>query len=120
MGTGKSSLPFEYLGFTYSIMKPIRIWKNLDLDEVKKHLMVIEDAYGFCFSCKKLGLNYVNDKTCPQCNTIFKYVSSNLRGTSNSLKIVKRITDNGLSLSLIEKADFEQSDAKSTIDDLFG
>ncbi|MDD5005805.1 MAG: hypothetical protein PHS93_04800 [Candidatus Omnitrophica bacterium] len=54
----------------------IRTIKEFDLDEICQHLLVVGDLTGDCFKCRELGLNYANVKSCPKCNTEFRYITS--------------------------------------------
>ncbi len=64
----------------------VRVWTAFDPVEVKKHLLLIDDLYGSCANCKQLGLNYLKDKECPGCKTVFKYVTTNLKGMDDVKK----------------------------------
>jgi len=51
----------------------LRVWKDLDLEDIKNHLIVIGELSAECFSCHSVGIN-IKAKSCPNCNTLFKYV----------------------------------------------
>ena len=97
----------------------VRVWTSLDPSEIKKHLLLIDDLYGSCANCKQLGLNYLKDRECPGCKTSFKYVTTNLKGMEDVKKILNRIHELNLSLTLIEKEDYLQATAKDAVKDLF-
>ncbi len=97
----------------------VRVWTSFDPIEVKKHLLLIDDLYGSCANCKQLGLNYLKDRECPGCKTVFKYVTTNLKGIDDAKKILNRIQDMNLQLTLIEKEDYVQATAKDAAKDLF-
>ena len=97
----------------------VRVWTSLDPSEIKKHLLLIDDLYGSCANCKQLGLNYLKDKECPGCKTSFKYVTTNLKGMEDVKKILNRIHELNLNLTLIEKEDYLQATAKDAVKDLF-
>ena len=59
----------------------IRTLKEYDLDEISKQLLVVGDLAGDCFNCKELGLDYSKVKSCPKCNTEFRFITS--RKSSN-------------------------------------
>lgn len=99
--------------------KFIRVWKQMDGDEIKKHLLYIDDLYGTCGNCKKLGLNYLKDKKCPECGANFKYLATKLTNPSEIGKILARIQKENLGLTLIERDDFEKSNARDAVRDLF-
>ena len=97
----------------------VRVWTKLDVEDVENHLMLIEDLYGSCAKCKKLGLNYLKDKSCPSCKTEFKYVATNLKNTGDIVKIVQRMQTNNINLKLIEREDYNKAHAKDALNDLF-
>lgn len=95
----------------------IRIYQDIDIDEVKKHLMLIDDLYGSCANCKNLGLNFVKDRTCPQCNTTFEYLAT--RSPSETGKILARIRHENLPLKLIDRGDYDKASATDALGNLF-
>ena len=99
--------------------KFIRVWSSLDVEEVKKHLLLIDDLYGTCANCKQLGLNYLKDKTCPGCKTNFKYIATNQKNPSDISKIALRIQSESLSFTLIDREDYNKSIAFDAAKDLF-
>ncbi|MBI3394874.1 MAG: hypothetical protein HY042_03485 [Spirochaetia bacterium] len=100
--------------------RSIRIWTNLDVDEVRKHLLYIDDLYGTCGSCKQLGLNYLKDKTCPKCGATFTYLATTLKKPADTAKILARLTAEGLPFKLIDREDFERAGAHDAVGELFG
>ena len=45
--------------------KNIRVWKQLDIDLVNKHLVIVDEIDATCNNCKKLGLKFaLADKRC--------------------------------------------------------
>ena len=71
----------------------IRTWVEKELSEIEKHLLIIGDAKGDCANCRELGLDYRTVSTCPNCHTVFSYVTSR-RFESNPgerFQIVKRL-----------------------------
>jgi hypothetical protein len=99
--------------------KFIRVWKQMDGEEIKKQLLYIDDLYGTCGNCKKLGLNYLKDKKCPDCGAVFKYLATKITNPSEVGKILARIQKENLDLTLIEREDFEKSNARDAVRDLF-
>lgn len=95
----------------------IRIWVKKDLNEIKKHLMVIDDFYGICANCKEPNLNFVQNKICPKCKTEFKYITSNNKAQIG--KILNRIELEKLSLVLLEKEDWDKAIAKQSMNSIF-
>lgn len=97
----------------------IRVWKELDIGEVKKHLLLVDDMYGACANCKQIGLNYLKEKSCPGCKTTFKYLASSLKNPASIIKIINRIKSDSLPFTLIDRDDYDRALAKDSIDGLF-
>lgn len=53
----------------------IRIWQEVDVEELNKHLLIIGELLGDCGNCKALGIDYSKHTSCPQCGTEFKYIT---------------------------------------------
>jgi len=84
------------------IMSYIRIWKDLDVQEVKKHLLVWGMLNGDCGNCKYVGLP-LEAKVCPSCKTEFKYLALRNKSTPSYVeKIIKKRPD----LLVIDWQDF--------------
>ncbi len=99
--------------------KFIRVWKQIDGEEIKKQLLYIDDLYGTCGNCKKLGLNYIKDKKCPECGAHFKYLATKITNPAEVGKILARIQKENLDLTLIEREDYERANARDAVKDLF-
>ena len=99
--------------------KMIRVWSDLDPNEVTKHLILVDDHYGMCANCKQTGLVYFEHKSCPNCKTEFRYLATRMSNPADIAKLLSRIRSEGLRLSLIDRGDYEKSSAKKAIDDLF-
>ena len=99
--------------------RPIRVWMSLNSEEVKKHLLLVDDLYGSCGNCKQLGLNYTKDQSCPGCKTEFKYLITRVKDKGEIRKILARIEKDNLGLKMLEREDWERADAKDALSDLF-
>lgn len=99
--------------------KFIRVWTDLDVEKLKRELLLIGDLYGTCGNCQQLGLNYLKDKKCPKCGVVFKYLATNSKNSSEILKILNRIKSEKLDLILIDREDYNRSLAHDLAKDLF-
>ena len=100
-------------------VRSLRVWQELDLDTVKRHLLLIDDLYGACASCKQIGLNYLKDSKCSGCGTDFKYLATRLKDSAETGKILSRIKKENLGLTLIDREDYEAALAQKNIGSLF-
>ena len=56
------------------MQKYIRVYQDIDIKEIKSHLMIYGDLSASCGNCSAMDfkMDIVN---CPQCKTEFKYVA---------------------------------------------
>lgn len=53
----------------------IRVWKELEIDRIPKHILICGQMTATCGNCSEIGLDYLKVKFCPKCNTEFKYIT---------------------------------------------
>lgn len=99
--------------------KFMRVYREMEPDKIKRQLMIIDDLYGSCAACGQLGLNFTRDRVCPGCKTTFAYVMTKLKNPADIHKILARIKTDGLSLTMIEKDDYDRTSARDALGDLF-
>ncbi len=99
--------------------KFVRVWQRLPVEEVRKKLLYVDDLYGTCGNCKKLGLNYLKDRICPACKTEFRYITVNSKNPADVTKILSRLEKESIPLIMIDRDDFEKSSAKDAAEELF-
>jgi len=83
----------------------IRIWKTLDVEEIKKALFVIGQLSGECFHCHNMGIP-VDSKVCPFCGTRFRFVAFRRK---TSLSVIDRFKLKHPDSVFIEFDDFKKS-----------
>lgn len=52
----------------------IRTWKELDVKEIEKYLIIVGELSAECYACHKIGIES-KSAICPACNTGFKYMA---------------------------------------------
>lgn len=102
-----------------SAEKYIRVYRSVNIDEVKKHCLVVEEILGQCQNCKTPGINFTQHKTCPQCKTEFRYLATSLKEREGIVKILQRIKKESLAIEMIEKEDLDRATAKDALSALF-
>ncbi len=94
----------------------IRVFQSLNLDEIKKHLLVVGDLSAVCENCRKLDVK-MESPVCPECKTEFKFAAF------RSLKIPKakvaKLMAQRPSMKIIDFEDYTQAKGSSKLDDLF-
>lgn len=87
----------------------IRVWQEIDLNLLRKTLLIAGDPTGDCANCKEVGLNIITSKKCPKCGTEFKYVATRLQNNpSQARKLRLKRPD----LIAIDLSDFKEGTAR--------
>jgi hypothetical protein len=71
----------------------LRVWKEFDLTDVEKNLLVVGELSAECFACHKVGIDS-KSKTCPDCGVSFKYIGFRRKDHINYLRKVKEENPN--------------------------
>ena len=87
----------------------IRIWKEIELDDIQKHLLITGDPLGDCANCKEVGINISSAKVCPKCGTEFKYISTRLKSNPSQARKMKQKRPE---LIAVELSDFKEACAR--------
>ena len=85
----------------------IRIWTEVDIKEIKEHIVMVDDLSGYCTECKKIGIDLKEIKKCPSCGIEFKYVTST-ESKGGKSDIVKRIKKKIPHLVFVDYNDYER------------
>lgn len=94
----------------------VRVWEDLDLVDVEKHLIVVGDLSAECFCCHKLGIDS-KARACPDCSAIFKYI-----GFRRKIQIfyLRKVKEERPRIVIIDFDDFKKSlgkrDARKLLD----
>ena len=83
----------------------IRVYKKLDIHEIKKHLLIYGDISGSCANCQKIDLK-LNIVQCPQCQTLYKYIS--FRNIRDHLPKLQRLQEERPDLECVDYEDFKR------------
>ena len=83
----------------------IRVWKEIDVSEIEKHLLIVGNVSGDCSNCRELGIDYISAKSCPKCASEFKYIST------RSFEI-KKIKQKRPDLIFIDLEDYKKAAGK--------
>ncbi|MFC1666265.1 hypothetical protein ACFL0P_00145 [Candidatus Omnitrophota bacterium] len=91
----------------------IRVWREVDINDIAGHLLVVGVSSGDCYKCRELGINYSTAKACPGCRTDFKYIASRNRE-------VKKIKTKRPDLIFIDFEDYNKLVSVAKAKNLFG
>ena len=98
----------------------LRIWQACNLEEVTKHLMIVGELTADCASCRELGIDYSQSKTCPKCGTVFRFIA--MRSTKLDTgrgAAAKRIKERRPDLTLIDYDDYREITGKKSAREFF-
>lgn len=100
----------------------IRVYREFDMDEVAKHLLIMGDLSGDCASCRCLGIDYYSAGMCPECGVPFKYVTSRrLEGNPGErFQLARRMRDKRPDLTFIDYTDYQKLMGQKKARDFFG
>lgn len=94
----------------------IRVWRDMDLDDIQKHLLVAGDPTGDCANCREIGIDIVKAKACPKCGAEFKYIGTRIR---DSVPQARRLKQKRPDLTVIEYSDFKNAQARNDARKIF-
>ena len=99
----------------------LRVYRPVQLEEVKKSLLIIGDLSGNCASCGSLGINAYETKACPECKTVFKYIASRRLEThpSERFQLARRLAEKRPDLLLIDYLDYQKAAGDKAARDFF-
>jgi hypothetical protein len=99
-------------------MEYLRIWTEVDLKDIEDHIIIVDDKYGHCPACKKIGIELKELKKCPSCGRDFKYVTSK-EAQGGKFEIVMRTKRKLPGLTFVDYSDYEHELGKKKAGSLF-
>ena len=92
----------------------IRVWQELDTDNIKKQLLLAGELTANCENCQHLGIDFINDVRCPNCETYFKYIGFRKKNNkSEELFAIQRLTEKRPDLVIVDYEDIKRACGKS-------
>ena len=79
----------------------IRVWKEVDIKDIKSHLLIVGLTSADCSNCRELGIDYSIATSCKKCGADFRYIAS--RG-----KEIRRIKEKRPDLIFIDLEDYKK------------
>jgi hypothetical protein len=86
----------------------VRVAQERDFEDIRKHLLVVGELAGDCFSCRHIGIDYAHEKYCPGCRTDFKYMTLRKPLGSASAAQMARLCQKRPDLIYVEYADIKE------------
>ena len=96
--------------------KFIRVFKEFDVEDISKHLLIFGDVQATCNNCSKLGVD-ISIRTCPECKTEFRFATfSSSKDKGSQIVKIRKASD----LIFIDYDDFKYLMGEIKAKKLFG
>jgi hypothetical protein len=97
----------------------IRTWVEDELDQIKNHILIAGELSSDCGKCKEIGLDIKTTKTCPNCGTTYKYITTRLASgnAGERFTVIKRIRAKCPDLIFVDYDDFKKLTSRSIAED---
>ena len=99
-------------------MDLIRIWQEVNIPDITESIVLVDDKFGHCPNCKKIGIELKELTHCPSCNREFKYVSSK-EARHGKHDIVTRSLKKLPNMKFVDYDDYEHAVSKDKLGNLF-
>jgi hypothetical protein len=99
-------------------MEYMRIWNEVDIKDVESRIIIVDDKFGHCPGCKKIGIELKDLIKCPSCGREFKYVTSK-EAQGGKFDIVNRTRKKLPNLVFVDYGDYEREVGKKKAASLF-
>lgn len=96
-----------------------RVGCEMAYEDVVKHLLVVGELMGDCFSCRHVGIDYVREKYCPQCKTDFKYISYRKGADAITTGAIARLCQKRPDLTYVEYKDIKEIADRQKVKNIF-
>lgn len=83
----------------------VRLWQDVDVTDIEKHLLVVGELSAQCNFCHKIGIDPKLDN-CPNCHAHFKYRGFRRKTEPHYLR---RVREEHPSAILIDLDDFKRA-----------
>lgn len=99
----------------------VRVWQSVDAEGIQQHLVIVGELTGDCGHCRHVGIDYVKEKSCPQCGHPFRFITC--RTAAGSMKgamgAVRRIKERRPDLTFIDYNDYSHVIGSKKAHDFF-
>ena len=85
--------------------KFIRVYKKLDIDDIKEHLMIVGDLSASCSKCNNMNVK-IEMAQCPECQTEFRYIG--FRNIKDNMPKMLKMNESKQGLIFVDFDDFKK------------
>jgi hypothetical protein len=99
----------------------LRTYREYDIEDVQKHLLIVGDLSSDCASCRALGIDVYTATRCPACGTPFKYITSRRLDSHRGerFQTVRRILAKRPEMIFIDHEDYAKTIGQKKARDFF-
>ena len=83
----------------------IRIYKKLEINEIKKHLLIYGDLSGSCANCQAMDIK-LDVANCPQCHTEFDFIA--FRNITQHFPKIQKLSQDRPQVTFVDHEDFKR------------
>ena len=84
----------------------MRIYKEMDINEIKRHLLIYGDLSAQCANCQAMDLK-LDMAVCPKCEAEFKYIT--FRNVRNHLPKLQKINETKPDIQFVDFDDYKRT-----------
>lgn len=96
--------------------KFIRVYRKVDIDDVKEHLMICGDLSVSCSKCNHMGVK-AGMTNCPECQTDFRYIG--FRNVKDNMPKILKLNETRQGLTFIDFDDFKKMTGEAKAQEFF-
>ena len=100
-------------------MEHMRVWTEVNLQEVEDHIIIVDDKFGFCPGCREIGIKIEGVTACPKCGRALKYVTARESKGPRGFEMVGRVRRKLPHLTFVDYDDYERLTGKKKAEGLF-
>ncbi|MBU4305907.1 MAG: hypothetical protein KJ893_09880 [Candidatus Omnitrophica bacterium] len=98
----------------------IRVWNELDIETVKRHLLIAGELTANCENCRHLGIDFAKERACPQCRTEFRYICFRTKSNKGEeFSAIRRLKEKRPDMIIVDYEDIKHASGKSKVHGLF-
>lgn len=85
--------------------KFIRVYKKVDIDDVKEHLLICGDLSASCSKCSAMNLK-IDCMQCPECGTELRYIA--FRNVKDNMPKILKLSESRKGAIFVDFDDFKK------------
>ncbi|MBI4388392.1 MAG: hypothetical protein HY582_05060 [Candidatus Omnitrophica bacterium] len=89
----------------------LRNWKEFDIQDITRHLLILGDLSGDCANCRELGIDTWKALECPKCHTKFKFIASRRSADhpGERFQLARRMSEGRRDLMVVDYDDYHRT-----------